>query len=481
MAGMAGFHNALGWAHFRLRGGWKTTMTTTVVYTAIVGGLILMTVRANPKSATQTLQGWTIGLLALQIGALLLVCSSGIRTAIRKDIDSGLIESHRLMPISERTAIAGYLTGPTVQGIAGAAATFLMGMLTATGAGLSLFDWLLANLILAIFAINVWIVTALLSLVTKGAFAAVVLLFTVATVSSGMVLVILPGVTILIGPALGPSIFGIVTRGTTWGVEYMVSICAQVILGGLCYLAAARKYRRPDMPAFGVGLGLMIVLTWILLSVVGILAWAVIQPTFLGRLPSMHPYQITVSTLAAVVVAIVPLASAIQEQRQWRKRKRLSDPALGRRPITPVLVVLFLAGLILLLPMFTMRPQDAIHDNLMLIGLAVLTSLLSIRYLVGILQRVTTKIGIMVTIWLAIIWLGPLLLDLARFGMEGDFDGEVATTISGGSPIGVLVNATGEWSFNLIPGLVAQVLIAAGMAVLFHLTERGKISDKLAT
>jgi len=106
----------------------------------------------------------------------------------------------------------------------------------------------------------------------------------------------------------------------------------------------------------------------------------------------------------------------------------------------------------------------------------VLSSLLSIRYLLGIMYRITKKVWIMLIVWLFIIWMVPMLLDFLRYGLQGDFDAEIITNISCASPIGVLLNATGDHSLNVIPGLASQLLIAAGMAVLYHLTARGKIS-----
>lgn len=477
MTDIIGFENALGWAHFRLRGGWKTTLGYTMIYIVIIGGLILLMARAYPHNVKDTLEGWTHGLLGLQIAAFLLVGGSGISNAVRKDIDSGLLESHRLMPISGKAAIFGYLTGPTVQALMGVLATFIMGLLTVTGAGMSLANWLIANLILALFAVNVWIVMVLLSFLTKSALGLMIACCAISAFSGFMIFEILPGLSLLISPVLGGTIFGILDHGVKWGMEYLLSIVAQLLVASLCYMAAARKYRRPDMPAFGAGLGLSLVASWILLSVTGILIWTTIQPQLHSGFPEMISYQITASTLAATAVAIIPLASAIQEHRHWLKHRRLNDPALGRRPVLPVVVVLIATILAILLPSFTLKSELIIVGKLLPVGLAVLSSLLSIRYLLGILYRVTSKVWIMVIIWLFIIWSGPILLDFMRYGLQGNFNAEIATNISSGSPIGVLLTATGVLSLNLIPGLVTQWLIAVGMAVLYHLTERGKISD----
>jgi len=480
MADIVGFENALGWAHFKLRGGWKTILCYTVIYMVIIGGLIMLMVRADPHDAKDTLEAWTHGLLGLQIAAFLLLGCSGISNAIRKDIDSGLHESHRLMPISGKAAVFGYLSGPTAPALMGVLANLFLGTITAVAAGLGLEDWLIANLILALFAIIAWIFMVVLSFMTKSALGLMIAFCALSSISGFSLFRILPGLSLLIGPMQGDTIFGIVNSGIIWNLDYTLSIAAQLVVGCLCYIAAARKYRRPDLPAFGAILGLALVASWILMSIAGILlilAKAQAQPHYHGWHSDMIPYQITASTLATVIVAIVPLASAIQTYASWLKRKRLRDPALGRQPISPAMVVLIATVFAVLLVHFTLPCEQNTAVNLLTVALVALCSLLSLRYLLGIMYRITTKIWIMVIVWLFIIWTGPILIDFLRYGLQGNFDAEVTTNLSAGSPVGVLLNAAGELNLNLIPGLTTQLLIAVGMATLYHLTARGKISD----
>ena len=61
------------------------------------------------------LMGWTTGLLGLQGAILGLYGCSVVGNAVRRDISAGLLESHRLMPVSAGTAVLGYVTGPTLQ------------------------------------------------------------------------------------------------------------------------------------------------------------------------------------------------------------------------------------------------------------------------------------------------------------------------------------------------------------------------------
>src|SRR5262245_59433627 len=92
-------NNALAWAHFRVRGGWKRSGFFSVAAIAVLGVLIITSVRLSPDDGGRTLFGWTSGLLALQAGALVIYASGRVGAAIRQDVQTKMIESHRLMPL----------------------------------------------------------------------------------------------------------------------------------------------------------------------------------------------------------------------------------------------------------------------------------------------------------------------------------------------------------------------------------------------
>src|SRR4051794_10467264 len=92
-------NNALAWAHFRQRGGWMRAGTFTVGAMVLLGVLIITSARLNPDEKPRILWGWTTGLLALQAAGLALYGTGRVSGAIRADIQSKLIDSHRLMPL----------------------------------------------------------------------------------------------------------------------------------------------------------------------------------------------------------------------------------------------------------------------------------------------------------------------------------------------------------------------------------------------
>src|SRR4051794_7106594 len=107
---LAPHNNAIAYAHFRLRGGFKASAILTVLAMLALGILIIITVRLA-NDGGRTLFGWATGCLAISAAALLLFGSIRISNSIRQDIQSRMIESHRLMPLPPAHAVAGYISG----------------------------------------------------------------------------------------------------------------------------------------------------------------------------------------------------------------------------------------------------------------------------------------------------------------------------------------------------------------------------------
>ncbi|MBP7934961.1 MAG: hypothetical protein KA354_09980 [Phycisphaerae bacterium] len=483
-----GVDNAIAWVQFRLRGGWKNVLIVGAGYVALIGMLMFLTVQIEPKEIKNIMYGWTIGLMALQCGTLMLVAGSSVRTAIRKDVDSQLIESHRLMPVSGFKAVAGYVIGCSAQSITVALANVALGMIATAAASLSIADWVMANAVLLFFAFTSWVVIAFLSLVSKSAFALILVLVIVATFSQGVAFQLLPGISVLMGPMIGKTIFGISSGGFRWGTEYMVSLFTQALLVMFFMVGAARKYRRNDIPAFGPYWGLGLVALWVVLSIMGISYWGNIGFAVLPRWTrEAGLMQLIASILVAILAAIVPVSSVAWLHSRWERRRALGDPDLPRRPVAIMVVVAVASLLILLLPCGTVYSgvwSVAAPVGSVAVMLVPLASLIGIGYLMAACYRQGKSALIITLVWIATIWLLPLLVDLTRYQVlrynyqtgRGILQVEPAVTtfISRISPIGILLAGYAEagdyrdWVFNPIPGLGIQFLLAAAMVALYH-------------
>ena len=87
--------NALAWGQFHLRGGWLRLWGFVGFYLTIAGALLVL------QGMTAGALGGTLkfGMTGLQAGILVLFAGGRVSNAIRQDLTSRMIESHRLMPL----------------------------------------------------------------------------------------------------------------------------------------------------------------------------------------------------------------------------------------------------------------------------------------------------------------------------------------------------------------------------------------------
>src|SRR5829696_3572461 len=137
--------NAIAWAHFRLRGAWRRSLTVTAGASVVLGGILLTTYRLNPDEGDRVLFGWTTGLLVLQAACLILYIPGRLGTIVRGDVTSKMLESHRLMPIPPTHAIAGYIMGAATQPLVFCGGIFFFGAMVAAAAGVSPARWAFAS------------------------------------------------------------------------------------------------------------------------------------------------------------------------------------------------------------------------------------------------------------------------------------------------------------------------------------------------
>ena len=105
--------NAIFWAQFRIRGGWKNLLTIAATYAciAIFSISLFHGLAETPRSKSDVLNISSLMVLVVQTVMMLLLASAQIAGAIRRDIANRQIESNRLMPLSPSQTIVGYIAG----------------------------------------------------------------------------------------------------------------------------------------------------------------------------------------------------------------------------------------------------------------------------------------------------------------------------------------------------------------------------------
>ncbi len=471
MAANTPLANSIAWAHFQLRGGWKNLLLTTVGYALIIGACLVVTIQVNPRQATNTCSVWTGVLLGLQTGILVLLGAVTVNSALRTDLNARMIESHRLMPVSSGSAIFGYLLGGCSQVLCLAAATFILGLITNLGAHTPPAMWVFPNLVLGSFAVFFWITSLFVGFLTHHGGTWIFSLSFLIFASQGILLHLLPAVSVLISPLVGHTIFSrrAVSIETHW--PYLVSAAAQLVFGAIFYTAAARRFRRPEAPALGVWLGLVLLAAWVATSGVAISWYREFTPRgwapddFGGATP-------VISSLAlAMLLGLIPIASAGRADAHWRRACHV-DPATPRRPIHPLLIVVAASTIALLLIAVAPFNQHNVWQICLRAGVCVLAFCIACCYLLRIVFRVNGRGIIIVGLFVVLGWVGPFIIDLIRHSMMDRPNDDVLTRVSTCSPLGLLMQLWDRRPLNTTLGLIVQCAFAVIAAILYHMPRR---------
>ena len=470
--------NAIAWAQFQLRGGWMRWFMTVGGYGLVVGvGLvILLRLAATVPPLLGVVKG---SLLGVQAGVVVLFACARVSGAVRADLTSKLIESHRLMPMSPAAAVLGYLIGPPSFPLGIGLANLVMGSLMCQSLGLSLALWLTANLVLFSFGAFAVTIACFGSFVGKpGAVAIGWIAASIGMVNIWTIGGILPAVNVLITPLNGSTVFALQTAGGDAVATYAPSWVFQAWIGGVLFAGACRRYRRDDRPALGADLGLALLAGWVGASAMGIVHWENFEPTANRWMSEDPASQFLGSVIVAMLAALVPIAGAAWAAVDWAGRRAVGDTMLGRRPWPPQVVAVAAAGVTMVLAAvastMTIGPAAPLERSYLLPRTAVilLAFYVAMAYVLRVLARVTTKLLLPLMAWVLITWLAPLTVDYGLWWVRGADEGDALMgAVSGLSPVGAMVQVwTGRAELTTV-GLVSQCVMAAVLAAVFYGTE----------
>ncbi len=459
---LLGPNNAIAWAQFRLRGGWKKSLGFSAGVFALLAMFVIGAAKYDPTQTTRNLFGWCTGLLGLAGAAVVLMAPGRIAAAIRADIKSGLIESHRLMPTTPIDAVAGYVVGAAIGPLIFFAGIYVLGLFCASGAGVPLAQWTFASLVLLAFSTFIWVLAAYVSFASKaGPGLLIIPLFAMPYASAGGLFSLLPGMTVLISPMAGGTIFDLRTAATmALPPTYAMAFAMQALVGGILFFAAARRYRTADAIGLDWALGLMLVIAWTLLSAIGLREWDIYEPRGWGVGGKIELSGRLIATMVTgMILALAPLSASALAMQHWRRHKRLRDPSPMRRPLFPGLVLLAVTIAILLV---VYAPPDVPKPALGDVALSAITiaiSLAAIYFLCAWLYLGTQNAAIPIIIWIIVFWLVPVFVDLIRFALADYGEADPIGGISACSPIGALIVIWTHRSAPIIAGIVMQLLI----------------------
>jgi hypothetical protein len=280
----------------------------------------------------------------------------------------------------------------------------------------------------------------------------------------------------MITPLIRRTIFDLSTGkdDLSWG--YLASFAAQLVIGGACFAAACRKYRRSDVVGFTPQLGLLVLTGWTTASLVGYVGYEEFRSTLTRYMSDDNDAwraRFIASMVSAMLLAAVPISAAARDAATANRRRR-ADPTVPRRLLWAEMIALFAVGVILLLLLANPEPilGITVARAATKTAIALAAYALGLSYLLRIVYRVSERAIFIGAGWIFLVMLVPLIVDVVRHGMADDYSDPAITVIAPFSPVGTLLCLYGDSSADTTPGLIAQGALAAVMACLFYSTAR---------
>lgn len=461
MANVLGIDQAIGWAHWKVRGGFKAASQRTLMYSILAVALIMLTWRFDPLRTQQMLAAWRGILLAIESAVLVLMAGSAINSAVRSDFTSGMMESHRLMPVAPLTAITGYIWGPALPSVFLASGAFILGLAVTMTGGMSPIAWLLPSFVMFTFAIFCWVVTVYISMITRAAAMYFGIIISLLVATQGLWLLIIPGTLLLTTPAMHRTVFTATVMDPDLNVLLGEGLFCQAMIGSILFIGASRRYRRDSDSALGVTLGLILLLMWVMMSMVAMMQWEELSPFGFRSNDFPDEGRLLGSIFSSMALGIIPVANSA---RQYAHSAR------------PIIVALACATLILPLTLLGEKAAS-FHEAIVSTAVVLICFFVTISYLLRIVYRITPRGWPFMIGWLMASNALPLIGDLFYWGFVGLNESFNPSIITCFSPIGAIVSAwTGQPTY-LQNGVVVQVIITALSAIVYHATNRRRKSS----
>ena len=343
--------NPITLVNFRLAGGWRQNAIIAGVYLGLVLLISLLIYRfSDAQDYSNIHAGFAAILGGLQGAFILMVAPSAVRQAVLRDAQTGMIESHRLSPMSNLSLVIGYLTGPTAQGFL----LFLIGLVVGSFfagwygqslgfTGTMLSTWYLGQLCLITLAFMVISLVVLISVASSGKTNIMAFLIILGVFGGWLVTGLVPGLALLIGAMTVNLLAQLLTRGGSIQGDPFVTAWAmvlQVVFGMIFICAACRRIRAPERSMFSIPLSLGLLAVSGVTLVVGWQAYRGFS-WFAGFGSSGAPQWIG-STVAFMVVALLALVAAachrVAEDRAVVLTTGGPPPALRLVDLLPLLL-----------------------------------------------------------------------------------------------------------------------------------------------
>lgn len=347
--------NPLFGLHVRLSGGWRVCYLFVVLYLGLIVGFSTLTYRLNPDDAAQVSSAW-LGIVSASQGFFLLLAGpAAIRKAVLRDFQTGMIESHRLSPMSGYKVVLGYLSGPVVVLAALYAASLLAGgyFVTRVALGLTVGQavgaWWAGQICLLTLALFFCTLVLLGAVASSGKANLVGVIIVISAFGGWAILPLVPGIALIGGVMSGNvlwSFFGGGAPKVGAADVAAYAIIAQLVFAALFIIATARRVRAPERPLFSMPLAFVLAVVTGVVLIAGVALRAALNTGPLARsfAETSDWIQVFSGLLMFMIIASVMLTTAALDRFHLDRSALLGD-AVSRgagvaRSATPLLLTL---------------------------------------------------------------------------------------------------------------------------------------------
>ena len=468
--------NPLWWAHLRLLGGPRRLWLVTIAYTC---ALTLGLVGFRRLNASQPLpQFCDIALYfmaGIQMLLLLLGGCSAVHRAVVRDLDSKMLESHRVSPMSGSSIALGYVIGPNLHILLVYLVGVMVGVVLIRLGTRGVQEWIYGNLLTLLVAFGAWSATFLLGVGPKKPVKPLPVLFVMGFCSPAFVVV--PALGLVTGAYAGYVACFLMVGGSTASPASAAVLAVVTGWMSVAWLrAGVRKYRRPDLPAFDTISAMVLLVFWLLFGAVGAVVFVHVFGASAAKELSADLWVIVFATLlASMVVSLLPVGASGQTRCRIARggRKEGFGDRIGAVTI-PLWCAVFLTAFLAVCVVMENAAMTSVSRYVAMV-IAMVASLVAVEELVVLRCAQGRHLLLAVLIFVGIFWALPPICDLIyqeHFTTTGFYPDSVFSAFGGVSPVGTIYALLEDGGMNVWPGLAFQVLLACVMSFLGYRTLR---------
>jgi len=459
--------NPIWWVQFRLQGGAPKLISYSLGWAGIlVAGTFAARYFLPDEPIAAFCDGEIYVLTVIQAIILIAGGCNGTYRALVRDIERNMFESHKLSPMTARAVIVGYVLGPNIRFIALYLLGAIFGAIVIHRGTIGLDEWLLGNVFLLVVAPMTWTATVLLGIGRKKPVNPTGIVFIILV--TGFIQVLVPALGIFTGFYAGMAGTSLMA-GSRRVPPNGLFVLAITTLGitAIWLQAAARKYRRPDLPAFGTFRAFGLLIIWLATTIVAMIAMFGSSDFGLGLVPVERSDEFRAMVYGAnfgisLLIALFPIAAAVDARCHPRKYASRTTPSGALLPVVaPAICVVLLFALPASNPTLPTFSASAYAFAAAAAALIAIEGIFTLRYA---RSRATAT---MIVLFIAIAWCLPVVSDLIYSEMTAvnDFSPPTLSVLSGFSPIGAMIEMFRPAGIDLRPGLAFQTALAIVLAL----------------